>query len=137
MEEDRLGKVEQRLDRLEQFVADAFVRSESRMERLERNMERLEGNMQRLEGNMERLEANLQRLQRDVARYVRIGARQILSLREAQARTEARLDRLVETVDKLSLRLEEVADKLDGLIGYVNGLSRPGGQPPSEPRNPA
>lgn len=137
MEEDRLGKVEQRLERLEQFVADAFVRSESRMERLERNMERLESNMGRLERNMEHFERNLQRLQRDVARYVRIGARQILSLREAQARTEARLDRLVETVDKLSLRLEEVADRLDGLIGYVNGLPRPGGQPPSEPRSPA
>jgi predicted RNase H-like nuclease (RuvC/YqgF family) len=99
-------------------------------------MQQLERNMHHLERNMERLEANLERLQRDVARYVRIGARQILSLREAQVRTEARLDRLVETVDKLSLRLEEVADKLDGLIGYVNGLGRPGGPLPSGSGSP-
>ncbi len=136
MEEGRLDKMEHRLERLEQFLAEAFTRSESRMEHLERNMQQLERNMHHLERNMERLEANLERLQRDVARYVRIGARQILSLREAQVRTEARLDRLVETVDKLSLRLEEVADKLDGLIGYVNGLGRPGGPLPSGSGSP-
>ncbi|MCS6953481.1 MAG: hypothetical protein NZM33_11575 [Bryobacteraceae bacterium] len=98
MEDD----VRERFERLENFLADNFVRWEMRMERAEQRMERAE--------------RRLDRLERIVTVAIRAGSRQLRELREAQRRTEEHLQRLAEAQRHTEERLDVLISVVDGIV---------------------
>ena len=107
--EERIDRLEGNLDRLV-AVQDQMMdllglslegerRLATRMERMEENMERLAGNMQRLAGNMERVAGNMERL-------------------------EGNMQRLEGNMERLETTVQEIGDKLNGLIGVVDDFIR-------------
>jgi len=73
---------------------------------------------------MGQAEARMERFDRRMRYYVRVGARQITEIREVQKRTDL-------TLEKLARRLDEVTDKLDGLIVIADVVIRRPNLPPS------
>ncbi|MBM3775064.1 MAG: hypothetical protein FJW37_07835 [Acidobacteria bacterium] len=73
-----------------------------------------EARMDRAEARMDRAEARMDNLERRLRFFVRAGVRELRQVRKTMAERDAVFDR----------RMEEITDKLNGLIGYVDSLGR-------------
>ena len=103
--------------------------SERRLDRIERGLDRSEVRMDRIErvlAQNNRLVSGLavvgRRLRSDVRRHEKIlenHERMLADHAKSLAESDSRMTRL-------ELTLAEIGDKLNGLIGYVDGLPRPG-----------
>ena len=108
---------ERRMDRIER----AFELSIRRMDRAEQRMDRAERRMDRLE----RLVAQNNRVVAGLAvagRRLRSDVRQHEKWLQEHKRTMAESD---SRMTRLEVTISEIGDKLNGLIGYVDGLPRP------------
>ncbi|RMF28547.1 MAG: hypothetical protein D6759_15570, partial [Chloroflexi bacterium] len=100
---------EERLDRLEQIVAElaeAQRRSEERLDRLEQTVAELAEAQRRSEERLDRLE----QIVAELAEAQRRTEARLEALAEAQRRTEARLEALAEAQRRTEARLEELAE---------------------------
>jgi len=115
---------ERRMDRIER----AFELSIRRMDRAEQRMDRAEQRMDRAERRMDRLERLVAQNNRVVAglavagRRLRSDVRQHEKWLQEHKRTMAESD---SRMTRLEVTISEIGDKLNGLIGYVDGLPRP------------
>ncbi len=98
--DEKLKPVEERLDRLE-----------ARMDRIEERMDRLEASVERLEARVERLEASVERLEARMD-----------SLETRVDRLEARMDSLEERVGELEKEVTALKQKVGDLETQVVGI---------------
>jgi tetratricopeptide (TPR) repeat protein len=121
--DERLGRVEERMDRLEQALAalaEAQRRAEERLSRVEERIDRLEERMDRLERALAAL-AEAQRRTEErldaLAEAQRRTEERLEALAEAQRRTEERLEALAEALETLTKRVDRLTDEVGALKG--------------------
>jgi chromosome segregation ATPase len=101
---------ERRLDRIER----GLERSELRMDRIERVLAQNNRLVSGLAVAGRRLRSNVRGHEKLLADHQRVMAEHTKSLADSDAR-----------MTRLEFTVSEIGDKLNGLIGYVDGLPRP------------
>jgi type II secretory pathway predicted ATPase ExeA len=99
-----------------EFILDTQAKTET-------ILQSLAGRMDQADVRMTKAEARMDHFDRRMRFYIKVGARHIAKIHEAQDRNDAGLE-------KLRLRLDEVTEKLDALITVVDGVVRRPGLPP-------
>jgi type II secretory pathway predicted ATPase ExeA len=98
------------------LILDTQVKTETILQSLAERMDQADGRMTKAEARMDRFD-------RRMRFYIKLGARHIAKIHEAQDRNDTGLE-------KLRLRLDEVTEKLDALVTVVDGVvTRPNAPP--------